>query len=428
MHRKSSAFRALSILILGCNGWNCQAHAAPATQGSAPAARPATSAQVEEALTLEKQGKLPEAIAAWRKVVQAEPQNGKAFAQLGLLESRAGDYPEAIRAYRKAEALHAKIPQLDLNLGLAYFKSGQFPEAAALFDRELKAQPGDQRLTLLVAMSQYGAHNYTAAIPYLKEGAASDPKNLPVRLALAHCYLWTKQFELTLAVYKEILEIDPDSAEADMIAGEALDEKGDNAGALEQFRAAEIANPKEPNVHFGLGYLLWVLKRYEEAIPEFKAELDNDPENYQDMIYLGDAYVQTNAYEQAQKVLEEAVKHEDPVPLIHLDLSIVYLEADRREDALKELAKTIAIEPDNVNAHFRLAKVYQVMGKKDEAKAEFAKARSLNKKTDDAVFNRIAAAQARPGRPAPVIKGEKPANPDAPAVPDSPKNSDAPKP
>ena len=41
-----------------------------------------------------------------------------------------------------------------------------------------------------------------------------------------------------------------------MLAGEALDEMKDKAGATQQFRAAVKADPKEPNVHFGLGYLL----------------------------------------------------------------------------------------------------------------------------------------------------------------------------
>ena len=38
-----------------------------------------------------------------------------------------------------------------------------------------------------------------------------------------------------------------ESAEADMLAGEALDEMNDHAGATQQFRAAVKANPQEPN-------------------------------------------------------------------------------------------------------------------------------------------------------------------------------------
>ena len=42
----------------------------------------------------------------------------------------------------------------------------------------------------------------------------------------------------------EILSLDAESAEADMLAGEALDEMKDRNGAIEQFRAAIKVNPK----------------------------------------------------------------------------------------------------------------------------------------------------------------------------------------
>ncbi len=58
-------------------------------------------------------------------------------------------------------------------------------------------------------------------------------------------------------------------------------------------------------MHFGLAYLLWTLKHYEEAVPEFLTELQNDPRNYQAMIYLGDTYVRIAAYDKAGENTQE---------------------------------------------------------------------------------------------------------------------------
>lgn len=77
-----------------------------------------------------------------------------------------------------------------------------------------------------------------------------------------------------------------------MLAGEALDELKDSSGAIEQFRAAEKADPHTPDVHFGLGYPLWTKRQYPEAVPEFQAELDNDPNHAQALTYLGDCNLQ----------------------------------------------------------------------------------------------------------------------------------------
>src|SRR3974377_2253183 len=89
------------------------------------------------------------------------------------------------------------------------------------------------------------------------------PQNLPVRLVLAHSCLWSKQNQCVLDTYKEVLTLDPDSAEACVLAGEAMDEMGNPTGAIEQFRLAIRANPRQLGSHFGLGYLLWTQKPYD---------------------------------------------------------------------------------------------------------------------------------------------------------------------
>ena len=376
------------------------------------------SPEIQKALALEGQGKYSDAVSAWQSVVMAQPRNGQAYAHLGLLEARQQHYPEAITFYRKAQALDPAIPQLNMDLGLALFKSSNFRDAAKLFEEELRKHPKSPeaaKLTTLAAMSHYGEHEYAAAVPYLREATAADPRNLTILLTLANCLLWTKQLDATMEVFKEILIINPDSAEADMIAGEALDEKGDSEGAVQQFRAAVLANPKEPNVHFGLAYLLWTQKKYDEAIPEFKAELANDPRNGQAMIYLGDTYVRQDQFDLGKAVLEDAARFQTSNPLIHLDLGIVYMETGDQDAAIREFEKTVALEPDNVTAHFRLGTLYRSMGKKDEARVEFAKANSLNKKTDQGLYKRIAEANARPDS---ETKPEDSQKPDAAPKPD----------
>jgi len=412
----------VSTLLLAAGLCPAQQAKAPLPPGS-KATTSQVAAAVQQALTLEQQAKFPEAESAWKRVVKLQPENAQAYAHMGLLEAREEHYPQAILHYRKAQALaesmNKPIPELNLNLGLALFKSENFQDAAKVFETELKKHPGSadaQRLTNLAAVSYYGAHQYAAAIPYLQEAASADPRNLQLKLTLAHCYLWTKQLDAMKEVYKQILTIDPDSAEADILAGEVLDEMGDKEGAVTQFRAAEKANPRAPNVHFLLAYVLWTQKRYDEALPEFKTELEIDPKNNQAMIYLGDLYVRQGQYPQAKEVLEQAARFSTSDPELYLDLGIVSMETGDNDNAVQALNKAAEIEPDNVTVHFRLATLYRTMGKKDEAKAEFALANSLNKKRDDSLRDRITAANARPDPKADPA----PPKPDAAAKPDHP--------
>jgi tetratricopeptide (TPR) repeat protein len=354
---------------------------------------PPPHSQRQIALDLEMQGKNVEAEAAWRVFLKAHPSNPEPYAHLGLLEARQEHYKEAVPLYRKALAMNPAIPGLRLNLGLALFKGGELKQAILEFKLLLKNQPPSspeaQRLTILIGMAHYGLSEYAEAVPYLKEAAARDAKNLPLRLALAHSCLWSRQFQCVLDVYHEILMLDAESAESDMLAGEALNELKDTPGAIQHFRDAIKANPKEPDVHFGLGYLLWTQTEYREAASEFQAELANDPDHIQAMLYLADSDIQLNQYDAAAPLLEKVLKLDSGLGLGHLDLGIVLAQAGRNEDALRELTTAAKLMPEDVNVHWRLGRLYRTMGKMEEAKAEFAKASNLNKAADDALFNKI---------------------------------------
>ena len=349
--------------------------------------------QRQIALALEQQGKNVEAEAAWRVFLKAHPSNPEPYAHMGLLEARQEHYKEAVPLYRKALAMNPAMPGLRLNLGLALFKGGELKQAILEFKPLLKSQPPGsdqaQRLTILLGMAYYGLGEYAAAAPYLKQATAHEPQNLPLQLALAHSCLWAKQYQCVLDTYHEILNLNAESAEADMLAGEALDEMKDTTGAIQQFRAAVKANPKEPDAHYGLGYLLWIQKQYTEAASEFQAELDNNPNHVQAMTYLADTQMHLKHPELAQPLLENALRLDAGQELAHLDLGIVFADAGRHEDALREMRAAAKLNPEDVNVHWRLGRLYRTMGRTDEAKAEFDKASSINKAADTTLVDKI---------------------------------------
>jgi len=359
--------------------------------------RTADDTQQKTAYALEQQGRNVEAEAAWRAVLKQQPTNAEAYAHLGFLEARQERYAEAVPLYRKASALAPAMPGLQLNLGLSLFKSGALKDAIVTFTPLLANEPASSpeavRLTTLIGLAHYGLGDYAAAVPNLRVAIQHDPQNLPFRLALAHSCLWSKQYQCVLDEYHEILTLNPESAEAYMLAGEALDEMKDNAGAVEQFRAAVKADPREPNVHFGLGYLLWGLMKYEEAAQEFQAELANNPDHAQALTYLADTDMQLSHPEAATPLLLKAIKIDPSITLAHVDLGLLYSEAGKKDEALAELKTAEGLSPNDVNVHWRLARFYQAAGKKEEAKVEFEKTKGLQKSADASIMTKLKDAQ-----------------------------------
>ncbi len=349
--------------------------------------------QRQTALALEQEGKNADAETAWREFLRWHLGSAEPYAHLGLIEARQEHYKEAVTLYRKALALNPSFPSLRLNLGLALFKEGEMKQAIAEFKPLLKSQsptsPERQRLVILLGMAHYGLGEYAEAARYLRQAAAVDSQNLALRLSLAHSCMWSKQYQCVLDTYHEILTLNAESAEADMLAGEAKDELKDHGGAIDEFRAAVKANPKEPDVHFGLGYLLWTQKQYPEAVTEFQAELANDPNSLQSMIYEADAEIHLKDPEAALPLLEGARRIDANRELVHLDLGILYSDAGRNDDAVKEMKEAERLAPQDVNVHWRLGRLYRSMGRKDEAKAEFDKASSITNAADTALVDKI---------------------------------------
>jgi len=364
---------------------------------------PSISQKRQTALALEQSGQFVEAAGAWRSILQVNAGDAEAYAHLGLIEARQEHYAAAVPLYRKALALNPGMSGVRLDLGLALFKSGALKAAIDTLSPLLKgAAPSSAdavRLEILIGMAHYGLGEYAAAVPYLRKVTASDPQNLPYRLVLAQSCMWSKQYQCVLDTYHQILELNAESAEADMLAGEALDAMQNHQGAMDEFRAAVKANPKAPNAHFGLGYLLWTQDQFEEAAKEFQAELANVPESAQALAFLADTDIHLGKQEEALPLAVKAVQIDPSIAKAHVDLGILYADSGRQTDAVKEFKAAIRLSPNDQDPHWRLARLYQAMGKQEEAKAEFEKTKTLHEAEQESIFSKLKAAQDR-GTPA----------------------------
>lgn len=351
--------------------------------------------QRQTAITLQQQGQLDQAESAWQAILKIHPADADACANLGVIASQQQRYPEAVRYYRKAAAIRPSMPGLRMNLGLALFKAGDMDEAARVFVSLYHHAPPDspdaQRLRLLIGMADYGAAQYAAAVPFLRDATARDPQNLPYRLVLAHSCLWAKQYQCVLDVYHQILNLNAESAEADMLAGEAYDEMRDHEDAIQQFRAAIKSDPKVPGVHFGLGYLLWTQSQYEEAAEQFRLEVENQPNDAESIAYWADSNVRLNRVDIARPLVERALKLNPHQELPWLDRGILNAQAGNNDAAFHDFQTAEKIAPSDVQVHWRLARLYRSQGKRAEAQAEFAKTKNLTQAADQSLREKLQA-------------------------------------
>jgi Flp pilus assembly protein TadD len=175
-----------------------------------------------------------------------------------------------------------------------------------------------------------------------------------------------------------------------MLAGEALDGLNQTEEAIKQFREAEKVSPHEPDVHFGLGYLLWKNHSFDEAETELKLEVEDNPNHAQALIYLADIAIKQNDDKTARSYLQRAFQQPKVIRLGYLDLGILDASAGNNEEAKKNFLHAIEMDPTQKDAHWRLGRLYLSMGQQKEAQTEFAKMNELEQKDRDKVAKQMA--------------------------------------
>jgi len=93
------------------------------------------------------------------------------------------------------------------------------------------------------------------------------------------------QFAGALAQYREAARIDPDSVAAHFNIGNLLDKMGKPAEALPELRKAVLLDPTQAHAHNVLGSVLLKEGRDAEAIEEFRQALRIEPDNFQTLAY-----------------------------------------------------------------------------------------------------------------------------------------------
>jgi tetratricopeptide (TPR) repeat protein len=130
---------------------------------------------------------------------------------------------------------------------------------------------------------------------------------------------------------------------------------------------AGCANQEAAQEHFDKGNELAKAQQFEQAIVEFQAALDEDPEFTSAMVNMGVAYYQLARLDEAIAQYEKAIELEPEDADIHSNLAAAYVQMNQLDQALEEYLLAVELNPELAEAYFGLGVIYAQGGKIDEA-------------------------------------------------------------
>lgn len=304
-----------------------------------------TQPALEAARSLYAAGKLSEAEAAARQLLQAHSDSAEGHFLLGHIL-----FDELHQTYEAKEQSEGEGFRYNSEVGksLAETRDAKARESLAEFSAGAKygsPAAGDLKT---VGLDYVLLRDNHSAEKWLALGLKMEPKDPQGWYFLGRTRYSQDEFASAIEAFEQCLTLDPKNVLAEANVGLSFE---------------------------GLGQKDEATQAYQNAIAWEAQAASKSPEPY---IYLGRLYLDQNLPEKAVPYLVQAVADFPEVSTLHEQLGKAYSTLHQLPQAQSELEKAVALAPNVASGHFLLGQVYRQLGMMDKAKTELQKAGELN--------------------------------------------------
>ncbi len=183
--------------------------------------------------------------------------------------------------------------------------------------------------------------------------------------------------EQALACYRRALELEPDYAEAHNNLGVAFQGQGKPHAALACWRRAVELKPDYVEAHYNLGNVLRDQGKLDQAVACFRRALELKPDFAEIHINLGNALKDQGKLDEAVACCRRAVELRPDHAEAHSNLGVALKEQGKLEEALACWRRAVELRPDYAVAHSNLGVALKEQGNLDEAVACYRRALEL---------------------------------------------------
>ena len=277
----------------------------------------------------------PRAAIALENAVKVEPQDGAAWALLGLVEYEQGRYDDAYRDIQRGRALGVQNADLEnialYHAALVMIRKGEFEVALSLLRRLARTNVDDPDVAVAFGLA-------ALRIPTVPDKLEASLRDRVSRVGQIEYQAVHATVPETLQAYQQLLA---------------------------QF-------PQAPGLHYAFGNYLMNQAHYEEGVAEMQKELELNPGDDMAKLQIAMTYLKLSQPEKALPFAEDAVRLRPDLFASHYALGWTLYRLGQNERAIAELEKSVKLEPNNARTHFALSQAYLRAHRKADAERERA--------------------------------------------------------
>ncbi|MCL7487982.1 MAG: tetratricopeptide repeat protein [Desulfobulbaceae bacterium] len=225
---------------------------------------------MQQALAFHRVGRLPEAEALYRQILQTEPNHPEALHFLGLLAHQSGQSGIGVDLIGRAVRVRPDYVQAHFNMGKILFEQNRLDEAAGSFRRVLELSPDYAEAHNNLGIALYDMGRLNEAVACYQQALDLKPDSVQVHFNLGITLKDLGRLEKAAACFRQVLTAKPDYAEAHYNLGIILNEQGYPDEAAACYRQALTLKPDLAEALNNLGIILREQGRLEEAVACFR--------------------------------------------------------------------------------------------------------------------------------------------------------------
>lgn len=304
-------------------------------------------------------GRFADAIPVFRKLTEANPKLGPAWASLGLSEFELKRYQDSLTHLQQAQDLgFAEVPYVEkpaaYHLALLLNLNGQFEDAFGLLSSEFGKESLAQQTRVALAMS-------LLRIPLLPDQLDPGKDALIADAGEAAELLVTSNFEQAFQTFQQMLRGYPDT----------------------------------PYLHYAYGSALDFSSHYDDAETQLREEIRVTPYSALPYMRLAAVALKTHRPADAQPMAARAVELAPHSSTAHRILAKALTELGKTEAAAQETATAEKLEPETPDVDSKVAAAYTNRSTPVESFASMTNADVPPSKNFDELSRKaVAAAQA----------------------------------
>lgn len=314
---------------------------------------------LERGIVAHREGRLGDAVVAYRAALELQPNDAEATSLLGLTIVQSGRSAEGMPLLEKGAALAPDQAGLLFNLAEGFALTGEFETALATYRRMLDLQPDSAAAWARCGELEAKRGNVAAATHAWAEALEIDPTAVRPALKLAELATRHGDTDQAISLLEVALSLHPTQEELLDMLCEVLATRRDWAKLATTARAWADAQPQLAAPWKHLSRAAFEYGRFKDAVEGYSNFLMRGQHGVGDLAAYAGLCLHAQDFEAAEAALVAAEEIDASHPDVLARRALLHMYCGRFDQAIDAARRCLEREPDNAYVYSILSRLQQ---------------------------------------------------------------------